>query len=198
MIIGREAHNKLTKVSVTGLASIFLWCFGVEGSWQCFENNFSYIPGVSDPVQARQELVDLLNGSCAAEATVKSSATAEAQADLPIGLVEGNGDEDDDRTKPFVPLPFPAARSQIEIVLRNPARIDRRQVTSYKDLGHLKVAPTKTTPQVGHKVASYVDSGHFSVSPAGEASISINYSLVSTARPLQTSLGGLFRGLMDV
>ncbi|MDR2725013.1 MAG: hypothetical protein LBC90_02890, partial [Candidatus Adiutrix sp.] len=90
------------------------------------DNRWAFIPGVSDPVQAGLEMAALLGAESGTETQIKAP-PAETEGDLRVGLVEGNGDEDDDRVEPYAPPPFLAVRSQT-IVLKKPARIDRRQV----------------------------------------------------------------------
>jgi hypothetical protein len=160
------------------------------GGWVWVDNRWALIPGVSDPAQVELELAALLGAESGTEAQIKAP-SAEAETALPVGLVEGNGDEDDDRVEPYAPPPFLAVRSQTQVVLKKPAQIDRRQVTSYKDAGQLKAAPASTLRIERRTLATYKDFGHLKVGPAGEAASIISHALASNSRPLQFVLGGL-------
>ena len=150
--------------------------FGM-GGWVWIDNRWAFIPGVSDPAQAGLEMAALLGAESGAEAQIKAL-SVEAEAALPVGLIEGNGDEDDDRVEPYSPPPFLAVRSQT-IVLKKPARIDRRQVASYKDMGQLKVAPASTLPIERRTLATYKDFGHLKVGPVGETPSIISHASAS-------------------
>ena len=175
-----------------GVIALFSWCLFWQGGWQWVDNHWAIIPGVSDPAQAGLELAELLGMANQTEARIKAP-SAETEAGLPVGLVEGNGDEDDDRVEPYVLPPFLAARSHIQVVMKKPVLVNRRRGASYKDMGHLKVAPTETTHVERRRVASYKDLGHLKVGPAGEAVLNSISSLTSVAivRPSQTIWGGL-------
>ena len=141
--------------------------------WRTFQwgqYSWAFIPGVSDPAQAGLEMAALLGAESGAKAQIKAP-PAEAEAALPVGLVEGNGDEDDDRVEPYAPPPFLAVRSQTQTVLKKPAQVDRRQVASYKDMGQLKVSPVSTAHIEHRTLATYKDFGHLKVGPAGEAAL---------------------------
>ena len=99
--------------------ALFSWRLFWQGSWQWIDNHWAFIPGISDPVQAGLEMADLWDATHEAETQIETLAP-EAQTDLPVGLVEGNGDEDDDRVKPYVPPPFLAVQSHIQVVLKKP------------------------------------------------------------------------------
>jgi hypothetical protein len=148
------------------------------GGWVWIDNRWAFIPGVSDPTQAGLEMAALLGARSTAEAQVKAP-PAETEGDLRVGLVEGNGDEDDDRVEPYAPPPFLAVRSQTQVVLKKPAQVDRRQVVSYKDMGQLKVAPASTSRIERRTLATYKDFGHLKVGPAGEAASIISHALAS-------------------
>ena len=164
--------------------------FGM-GGWIWIDNRWAFIPGVSDPAQAGLEMAALLGAESGAEAQIKEPA-ATSEAALSVGLVEGNGDEDDDRVEPYAMPPFLAVRSQTQVVLKKPALVDRRQVASYKDVGQLKVAPAKSALRIERRtVATYKDFGHLKVGPAGEAASIISHAWASNSRPLQFILGGL-------
>ena len=156
------------------------------------DNHWAFIPGVSDPAQTRLEMADLLGGPSEAETHIKPSPT-EAEAGLSVGLVEGNGDEDDDRVKPYAPPPFIAALSHIQAILKKPTQVEPRCAAPYKDSLHLKVAPAKGAFRVDRRqVASYKDLGHLKVGLGRESSLNVNsYSLASFPRPPLFKLGGL-------
>ncbi|MDR2725315.1 MAG: hypothetical protein LBC90_04470 [Candidatus Adiutrix sp.] len=147
------------------------------GGWIWIDNGWAFIPGVSDPAQASLEMAALF-GAENGEVQIKAP-PAEAEAALPVGLIEGNGDEDDDRVEPYAPPPFLAVRSQIQVALKKPAQVDRRQVASYKDMGQLKVAPPSISRIERRTLATYKDFGHLKVGPAGEVASTISRASTS-------------------
>jgi len=164
-----KPYKKLAAVKEYVLVVLISCSLFGMGGWVWIDNRWAFIPGVSDPAQVGLEMAALF-GAENGEAQVKAM-SAEAETALPLGLVEGNGDEDDDRVEPYAPPPFLAVRNQIQIVLRKPAQIDRRQVASYKDMGQLKVAPASTLRIERRTLATYKDFGHLKVGPAGEAAL---------------------------
>jgi hypothetical protein len=174
-----KPYKKLAAVWKYGLVVLISCSLFGMGGWVWIDNRWAFIPGVSDSAQAGLEMAALLGAESGAEAQIKAP-SAESEAALPVGLVEGNGDEDDDRVEPYAPPPFLAVRSQIQTVLKRPALVDRRQVASYKDMGQLKVAPASTLRIEHRTLATYKDFGHLKVGPAGEAtSITISHALAS-------------------
>ena len=161
------------------------------GGWVWIDNRWAFIPGVSDPARAGLEMAALLGAESGAEAQVKAP-PAEAEAALPVGLVEGNGDEDDDRVEPYAPPPFLAVRSQAQAALKKPALVDRRQVASCKDMGQLKVAPASTLNIEHRQAVSYKDLGHLKVGPTGEAASIISSSASASTQGRSNSFWAAF------
>ena len=170
-------------------------CHILMGCWVWIDNRWAVIPNITGEANWSLDLdfiADLMGLPDDPLSHKLMSPAQAAENNKALPLVEGNGDEDDDRVEPFVPPPFLAVRSRIEVVLKKPAQVDRRQVASYKDMGQLKVAPASTLCIERRTLATYKDFGHLKVGPAGEvASIINSYASASTTRPLQFILGGL-------
>jgi hypothetical protein len=150
------------------LVAVVSWCLFWMGAWVWIDNRWAVIPGFTEAGQAG--LLGVVTGGAL---QVKAPA-GDTKTDLPVGLVEGNGDGDDNKEEPFVPFPFVANLAQVQVLLKNPARVNRPQVISYQDLGHLKVNPAKFSARFDHRrLTSYKDFGHLKVGPP--------------ARPLQLS-----------
>ena len=139
MFIRQETYKKRGKAWKFGLVLVLAisWCLFWTRAWQWVDNHWAFIPGISDSAQASLEVADLLDIPSEAKAQIKAPPT-ETKAGLPIGLVEGNGDEDDDRGKTFVFRAYAARVEQAKVLTDVTTWSDCGYAATYKEFGHFK------------------------------------------------------------